>query len=112
MKGRLKRFASCAALVLCLSAGVASMGCVEADELPTAPNTPGIHLGTHVVDWRDEVIYQLIVDRFNNGDINNDFNVDTRSLSRYHGGDWQGIIDKLDGYLTLKGLRLLYERNR
>ena len=24
----------------------------------------------------------------------------------------EGIIDKLDGYLTLKGLRLLYERNR
>ena len=23
-----------------------------------------------------------------------------------------GIIDRLDGYLTLKGLRLLYERNR
>ena len=23
-----------------------------------------------------------------------------------------GIIDKLDGFLTIKGLRLLYERNR
>ncbi|MBQ8036572.1 MAG: alpha-amylase, partial [Proteobacteria bacterium] len=87
MKRRLKRFASRAALVLCLAAGAAMMGCVEADELPTEPNTPGIRLGTHVQDWRDEVIYQLIVDRFNNGDINNDFNVDTRSLSRYHGGD-------------------------
>ncbi|MBR4985924.1 MAG: hypothetical protein IKY83_09310 [Proteobacteria bacterium] len=107
MKRRLKRFASSAALILCLAAGASMIGCVEADDLPTAPNTPGIRLGTHVQDWRDEVIYQLIVDRFNNGDINNDFNVDTRSLSRYHGGDWQGIIDKLD-YLQALGVTTLW----
>ncbi len=82
-------------------------GCVEADELPTKPNQTGIHLTTNVQDWRDEVIYQLIVDRFNNGDINNDFNVDTRSMARYHGGDWQGIIDKLD-YLQELGVTTLW----
>ena len=32
-------------------------------------------LATHVQDWRDEVIYQLIVDRFADGDLNNDYTV-------------------------------------
>ena len=84
-----------------------AFGCVDAESLPTKPNEDGIQLSTHVKDWRDEVIYQLIVDRFQNGDINNDYNVDTRSLGRYHGGDWQGIIDKLD-YLQELGVTTLW----
>ena len=32
-------------------------------------------MGNHAGDWRDEIIYQLFVDRFANGDVNNDFNV-------------------------------------
>ena len=30
---------------------------------------------TLVEDWRDEVIYQVLVDRFDNGDPNNDYNL-------------------------------------
>ncbi len=101
---RISRLAMCSVLC-CVCAGL--YGCVDADDLPTEPNQPGITLTTNVSDWRDEVIYQLIVDRFNNGDINNDFNVDTRSMSRYHGGDWQGIIDKLD-YLQELGVTTLW----
>lgn len=101
-----KRF-SAIVLSLLSAIGVSQIGCVEADELPTEPNQPGIVLTTNVQDWRDEVIYQLIVDRFNNGDINNDYNVDTRSMARYHGGDWQGIIDKLD-YLQDLGVTTLW----
>ena len=73
-----KRFSQFALAALLCAFGTGMFGCVDADELPTKPNQPGIQLETHVKDWRDEVIYQLIVDRFNNGDINNDFNVDTR----------------------------------
>ncbi|MEH7884476.1 alpha-amylase family glycosyl hydrolase [Bacillus sp. JJ1609] len=46
--------------------------------------------------WQDETIYFLMVDRFNNGDNSNDFNVDMQDPKAYHGGDFQGIIDRLD----------------
>jgi alpha-amylase len=58
-------------------------------------------LSTHVKDWRDEVIYQVLVDRFANGDVNNDFLVRPGPLARYQGGDWQGIIDHLDYFQEL-----------
>jgi pullulanase/glycogen debranching enzyme len=62
---------------------------------------------TFVDDWRDEVIYQIVVDRFSDGDPNNNFNVDLRKEAAYHGGDWQGIIDKLD-YLEDLGVTALW----
>jgi hypothetical protein len=46
--------------------------------------------------WQDETIYYLMIDRFNNGDNNNDFDVDTRDPLAYHGGDFEGIILQLD----------------
>ncbi|MFE8696330.1 alpha-amylase family glycosyl hydrolase [Cytobacillus sp. FJAT-53684] len=46
--------------------------------------------------WQDESIYFLMVDRFNNGDLGNDNQVDVKDPNAYHGGDFQGIIDKLD----------------
>ena len=61
MKKRFSKFALAAALGgMCVGLG----GCVEADPLPLKPNEQGIELETHVEDWRNEVIYQLIVDRF------------------------------------------------
>ncbi len=64
---------------------------------------------SHVEDWRDEVIYQVIVDRFDNGDLNNDWNVtsDPEDLARYMGGDWQGLIDRAD-YLTALGVTAIW----
>lgn len=46
--------------------------------------------------WQDETIYSLMVDRFNNGNTRNDFDVNTQDPLAYNGGDFQGIIDKLD----------------
>jgi glycosidase len=54
------------------------------------------HQSNEGVDWRDQVIYQVMVDRFANGDPNNDFGVEPGALARHHGGDWQGLIDRLD----------------
>lgn len=75
----------------------------------TAP--PGVDMSfnhqTFVSDWRDEVIYQVVVDRFSDGDPNNNFNVDLRKEAAYHGGDWQGIINKLD-YLEDLGVTALW----
>ncbi|MCH1625836.1 alpha-amylase family glycosyl hydrolase [Ferdinandcohnia quinoae] len=46
--------------------------------------------------WQDEMIYSLMIDRFSNGDQTNDFDVDFSDPLAYHGGDIQGIIDRLD----------------
>ncbi len=64
---------------------------------------------SEVDDWRDEVIYQVLVDRFANGDVNNDYNVtyEEGNLSRYLGGDYQGIIDHV-GYLEALGVTTLW----
>ena len=72
---------------------LALLACVD-----SSPYTSPPEITNHVEDWRDEVIYQLLVDRFANGDVNNDYNVtyDESNLSRYLGGDYQGIIDKVD----------------
>lgn len=46
--------------------------------------------------WQDETVYHIQVDRFNNGDRENDFNVNVKDENGYNGGDFQGVIDKLD----------------
>ena len=58
-------------------------------------------------DWRDEVIYQVMVDRFANGDPNNDARVVPSALGLYQGGDWRGLIDRLD-YLDELGVTALW----
>lgn len=62
---------------------------------------------TWVDDWRDEVIYQVLVDRFANGDVNNDSMVRPGALARYQGGDWKGIQDHLD-YIEALGVTTLW----
>lgn len=77
-----------------------------ADPSPYAQNP---EITNHVEDWRDEVIYQVLVDRFANGDLNNDYNVtyDDSNLSRYMGGDYQGLIDRVD-YLKALGVTTIW----
>lgn len=60
-----------------------------------------------VGDWRDEVIYQILIDRFANGDPNNDHNVRPNAAAAYHGGDYQGLIERL-GYLQNLGVTALW----
>jgi glycosidase len=64
---------------------------------------------SEVTDWRDEIIYQVMVDRFANGDRNNDWNVthDPRALAAYQGGDWEGLIAQVD-YLEKLGVTTLW----
>ncbi len=46
--------------------------------------------------WEDEIVYSIMIDRFNNGDSRNDKEIDTNRLEAYQGGDIQGIIKRLD----------------
>ncbi|MBD1380591.1 alpha-amylase family glycosyl hydrolase [Metabacillus arenae] len=45
---------------------------------------------------QDEMIYFIMVDRFNNGDTSNDYEVDINNPKAYQGGDLKGITKKLD----------------
>jgi alpha-amylase len=90
-----------AALAAALSA--ANVGCMEFDEGAEGE----IELATHVGDWRDEVIYQLLVDRFADADEGNNFRVDTSAPGKWHGGDWLGVEQKLD-YLQGLGVTTLW----
>jgi glycosidase len=59
------------------------------------------------VDWRDEVIYQVVTDRFADGDPNNNWNVDRTALAKYQGGDWKGLMDHV-GYLKQLGVTAIW----
>jgi alpha-amylase len=75
-----------------------ALACSSPDPYAADPD-----ITSEVEDWRDEVIYQVLVDRFANGDVNNDYNVtrDDTNLARYMGGDYQGIIDNVDYFKAL-----------
>ncbi|MDP3498706.1 MAG: alpha-amylase family glycosyl hydrolase [Myxococcales bacterium] len=75
--------------------------------LTPPPDAAPVPLTTHVEDWRDEVIYQVLVDRFANGDVNNDFGVQAGHLSRFQGGDWRGLQNHLD-YFERLGVTTLW----
>jgi alpha-amylase len=76
-------------------------GCFNLSDVEAPMDAPPARLTSQVEDWRDEVIYQVLVDRFVNGDPSNDWRVNRRSLARYQGGDWQGMIDNLDYFKSL-----------
>ena len=62
-------------------------------------------------DWRDQVIYMLMTDRFDDGDpTNNDQGYgeyDPSQPSHFSGGDFQGVIDRLD-YLRALGVTAVW----
>lgn len=47
-------------------------------------------------ELEDEIVYEIIVDRFNNGNYEIDKDVDVDNPKKYHGGDLEGITKKLD----------------
>ena len=60
----------------------------------------------------DQIIYCIMIDRFNNGDSSNDNPVQHDSLftqANYQGGDLQGIIDKIEeGYFKKLGVNTFW----
>ncbi len=63
-------------------------------------------------EYSTDVIYQIVTDRFYDGDTSNNPSgdiFDKSDMKKYHGGDWKGIIDKInDGYLTNMGISALW----
>ncbi len=71
-------------------------------------------LYTRDIEFRQETIYFIVVDRFNDGNPNNNkgfnsdlYNPDRTEWGKYWGGDIKGIIDKLD-YLRNLGVTALW----
>lgn len=66
----------------------------------------------NLVKWNDGVIYSIMIDRFNDGDktINNPVEHDSLfPQANYHGGDLQGIVDKIEeGYFDSLGINILW----
>jgi glycosidase len=62
--------------------------------------------------WRDAFIYQLMTDRFLNGDTSNDVGDlpgVTQDLEQWKGGDFRGIIKKIEeGYFTDMGVNAIW----
>lgn len=62
-------------------------------------------------DWDEASIYFMLTDRFSDGDSSNNDpngeNYDTDHMASYHGGDFQGIINKLD-YLEDLGINTIW----
>src|ERR1700733_10168837 len=82
-----------------------SAACGGASDLEPPPNQP--HQVNADLDWRDQMIYQIVIDRFYDGDRDNDINIDPTTPGHFHGGDWQGVIDHLD-YLQALGVTALW----
>lgn len=71
-------------------------------------------LFTRAIEFRQETIYFLIIDRFNDGDPSNNqgpnpnlYDSTRQEWGKYWGGDLQGIIDKLD-YLKQMGITAIW----
>ncbi len=63
--------------------------------------------------WEGANLYFLLTDRFNNGDLTNDVNFNRTEICGkergYQGGDFRGIIQKIDeGYFTKLGTNVIW----
>ncbi|RIX51436.1 pullulanase [Paenibacillus nanensis] len=68
---------------------------------------PRTYTGELDFDFDESRIYFLLTDRFQDGDHTNNENVDKSHPEAYHGGDFRGLIDKLD-YLDELGINTLW----
>ncbi len=98
----MKKASTLLALMVTASCFASQAACVS---IPDEGGQPV--LGTRVQDWRDEVVYQVLVDRFADGNVNNNFQVRPGALARYQGGDWSGMVDHLD-YIESLGVTTLW----
>jgi glycosidase len=88
--------------ITAMAVALAATGCMDFEGLDEP-----VVLGTYVEDWRDQIIYQVLVDRFEDGDYGINFNVDASAPARWHGGDWAGLTSRLD-YLHGLGVTALW----
>ncbi|NNJ73426.1 MAG: alpha-amylase, partial [Enterobacterales bacterium] len=101
-------------IIFSLLIALGLFGCSETEpESKTQAVSSESKLRLHVAspDWRDQVVYFLMTDRFNDGDVtNNDLGhgeYNPSLESHYSGGDIQGVIDQLD-YIQNMGMTAVW----
>lgn len=99
-KSTLMAIATVLSLQSCSQAPDAGTSLSKETQSESDGNSRQLNLHVASPDWRDQVIYFLMIDRFNDGDPgNNDQGYgefDPAKESHYNGGDIPGIIQKLD----------------
>jgi glycosidase len=97
-KGRLGGLLLCLGLPASLAAAAAipEAGVLAADH--GRPGEPVLHVPSP--EWRDQVLYFVMTDRFANGDPSNDDQhageFDPADRAKYNGGDLRGVVQHLD----------------
>jgi cyclomaltodextrinase / maltogenic alpha-amylase / neopullulanase len=84
----------------------------QATRLVSVDLRDGAPLAGDAFTWRDAILYQIMVDRFLDGDPSNTRPVphdSVASRANYHGGDLQGILQKMEeGYFERLGVNTLW----
>lgn len=94
----------------CLLMASLLTACGMPAQAPRAAENPAIDAAARkatLQSWKDDVIYFALLDRFSDGDRSNNHQVNRGNPTAYHGGDIQGLIDKLD-YLQDLGVTSLW----
>ncbi len=91
--------------------GLDSQGRIIRENQTLIDNGIPINLKDNPDDWHFKTIYSLMIDRFLDGDTSNTIKVggETHPLADFHGGDLNGIIQKLEeGYFSELGMSALW----
>jgi len=79
--------------------GANSVVRAECDQCPEPP----------AIDWRDAILYFVMIDRFANGAAGNDDPLGLEAAADYQGGDLAGLIDRIEaGYFGELGVNTLW----
>lgn len=108
-RSKLLSIVLCLTLALSLNVSVNNPLAVEA-----ASAYSGDASISNKVSFSTDVIYQIVTDRFYDGNSSNNptgglYDSTKTQLKKYFGGDWQGIINKInDGYLSNMGITAIW----
>jgi glycosidase len=111
-----RRAVRVAGAILCASSLMAQAGCGgesgrKSTEDPAGePEVAPAQLLDGPADWRDEILYFIVTDRFSDGDSSNNGDpafFDRDDHFKYHGGDLRGIRDHVD-YLRELGVTAVW----
>ena len=89
-------------LALCVA-----LGLVLRVSAPVQAQTNPSNLDPSTSDWEGQVIYQVMPDRFADGDTTNNAGVNRAAPQAWHGGDLKGLSGKLD-YVAALGATALW----
>jgi len=101
-------------LILILLLITIIQGCIDSDsDSDTNYNKDEVYTKLHVKspEWEEQIIYFILTDRFNDGDVSNNSmgfgEYNPNDLDYYSGGDLKGVTDKID-YIKNLGMTAVW----